>query len=211
MNTATEKLQLDSTLIQQWIDDGVDYNQEFATSAEVRQQETSTTSLSGLGRFIDNFGRFVTSEPMQYFSFFVLIVLLGTAITYFISKKFTSPDVYNLGDDEEDNIYAIDFDKELEAAKREGNSYQCIRLTFLKLLRYLQDRGQIHWLPGKTVTQYNTEVGLDDFCRLSLLFVRIRYGNYPATQAMADEAYALASTVEKAVSSRTNNSQTTQP
>ena len=54
---------------------------------------------------------------------------------------------------------------------------------FLQTLKALSDNAQIDWQPYKTPTQYTKEVTTSDFRTFTNHFLRVRYGNFEATQA----------------------------
>ena len=62
-----------------------------------------------------------------------------------------------------------------------------VRLTYLKTLRALSDADLIHWIPSKTPLQYVAEYEDHHLRHATLVFVRVRYGGFEATEEMADE------------------------
>lgn len=93
---------------------------------------------------------------------------------------------------EEETIYGIDFDAEIQQALRQGNYWLAVRYTYLKVLRHLSDEGRIDWQPSKTPTQYVYEVKSPPFRELTSHFLRVRYGNFEATQAVYEGVQRLA-------------------
>ena len=97
---------------------------------------------------------------------------------------------------EQDNIYGIDFDAELARAEADGDWRQGVRLVYLQTLRRLSDAAVIDWQPSKTPAQYEREVGQAAFSELSRHFVRVRYGNFEATEPLFAEMRRLQAEVD---------------
>lgn len=85
----------------------------------------------------------------------------------------------------EDTIYGIDFDAETTAAMQRKDYREAVRLTYLHCLKTLSDEGSIDWQPWKTPAQYVREAGMPEFQTFSNHFMRIRYGNFEATEELA--------------------------
>lgn len=82
----------------------------------------------------------------------------------------------------EDTIYGIDFDEEIACAIASANYNEAVRLLYLQTLRWLSDNKKIDWQIYKTPTQYIREFTSPQFRSLSNVFIRVRYGNYTATE-----------------------------
>jgi hypothetical protein len=91
---------------------------------------------------------------------------------------------------EEENIYRIDFEKELAAALAAGDFRLAIRMLYLQTLRLAADRQWIDWQIYKTPTEYVSElkpVSLKTpFRDLTGRFLQVRYGNFRATRELFD-------------------------
>ncbi len=87
----------------------------------------------------------------------------------------------------EDTIYGVDFPAEIAAAIEREDWRGAVRMTYLYVLKQLEDDGRIIWKPSKTPTQYVAEVATTDFHDFSNIFLRVRYGNFPATRDTVDE------------------------
>jgi hypothetical protein len=61
----------------------------------------------------------------------------------------------------------------------------------------LSDSGRIDWQLFKTPTQYTTEVASTDFRELTTHFLRVRYGNFEATEALFLRMSTLRGAVER--------------
>jgi len=198
MTTPSDTLVLDTTLIAKWKADGVDFDQEFAT--ENRPQKTHTTepdSSWDLGWLKSLFGE---SNSARTLVGIILLVAVCVTLIFMLRKQFDEPEKrVTLDPDEEDTIYGVDFAAALKSAEDEQNYVQCIRLRYLQLLRLLHDQHKIFWLPGKTTTQYVDEANMAPFAALTKIFVRVRYGKYPADAALYAECKTLAAEVDSLV------------
>lgn len=84
----------------------------------------------------------------------------------------------------EDTIYGIDFESVVRDALARKDYKLAVRMLYLQTLRRLADQDVIDWQPHKTPSQYVEEVCDGDFKSFTELFVRVRYGNYPASEEM---------------------------
>lgn len=92
---------------------------------------------------------------------------------------------------EEDTIYGIDFPEGITEALSRQDYREAIRLLYLQTLKQLSDGGRIDWQPYKTPTQYLNEVRLPAFRMLTNHFLRVRYGNFRATEELFHAMQAL--------------------
>lgn len=123
------------------------------------------------------------------------LILIGTAILilvlllWFVYKK--RPELFmRSGKDTlpyavaEDTIYGIDFEDGMAKALSGGDYREAVRLLYLQTLKLLSDRKRIDWQLYKTPTQYINEVRLPAFRQLTNHFLRVRYGNFEATEEL---------------------------
>lgn len=125
-----------------------------------------------------------------------LIILIIALVVYFIWKK--HPSLFTREkkmpglpyDVEEENIYGVDFEKELSAALASNDFRSAIRIMYLQTLRFLADKEWIDWRIFKTPTEYLYELkpvllrpAFRDFTNR---FLQVRYGNYQATPELFD-------------------------
>ena len=105
-------------------------------------------------------------------------------------------------DDSEDNIYGVDFDAAIARSLSREDYREAIRLCYLQTLKALTDAHLIDWQLFKTPTQYVRELNASSlgsdgaaaktaFRTLTTHFLRVRYGNFPATRPLYDEVEAL--------------------
>ena len=98
-----------------------------------------------------------------------LLIALGVAALVFLIFKLAGVDILNVirgkslsetvpYDESVENIYAIDFNAEIEKAVTQQNYRLAVRLLYLRSLRQLADAGLIHWDVNKTNTIYINEL-----------------------------------------------------
>lgn len=97
-------------------------------------------------------------------------------------------------DVQEDTIYGVNFDAEIDKALKTADYRQAVRLVYLQTLLYLQNAERIDWQPSKTPVQYMRQVNHADFTTMTHHFIRVRYGNFKATKALFDEMKTLQAT-----------------
>jgi len=136
-------------------------------------------------------------------AFLVLTVLF---VLYFIYKK--RPELFLREkksllpyEVQEENIYRIDFEKELAAALSAGDFRTSIRILYLQTLRFAADKQWIDWQIYKTPTEYIYElkptglrIAFRDFTNG---FLQVRYGNFKATRELFDAMCSLCDTLKK--------------
>ena len=119
---------------------------------------------------------------------FVLFILLPIFIVYkkrpelfYREKKFMK---YNV---EEETIYGVDFNSEINNALSRKDYQLAVRLVYLQTLKHLSDFRCIDWQTYKTPTEYLYEMkrkGVsDEFRQLTNRFLMVRYGNFEATES----------------------------
>lgn len=133
---------------------------------------------------------------------FIIILLL---IIWFLYKK--RPELFmrskkNLSYSvQEDTIYGVDFLKEIDTALLNSDYREAIRFLYLQTLKQLSDAESLDWQPYKTPTEYICEVKGDAlrgvFRKLTDRFLRVRYGNFEATEALFHEMQSLQDEIRK--------------
>ena len=139
------------------------------------------------------------NETINTLTGWVLIggfVLALALVVYFIWKKHPSlfmreKKISDLPYDvEEENIYGVDFEKELSAALASNDFRSAVRIMYLQTLRFLADKQWIDWRIFKTPTEYiyelKPEVLRPAFRDFTNHFLQVRYGNYQATFELFD-------------------------
>ena len=84
------------------------------------------------------------------------------------------------------NVYGIDFDKEIAAAVGRGDYREAVRLRYLQCLKFLSDHEVIDWRIYKTPAQYTREYKQAAFTQLTRTYVLVRYGDRDANQSVLD-------------------------
>lgn len=108
------------------------------------------------------------------------------------SRQNTLP--YTVG---EDTIYGVDFSKGITDAISRRDYREAVRLLYLQTLKRLSDAERIDWQLYKTPTQYLNEVRLPAFRQLTNHFLRVRYGNFEATEELFHMMQSLQEDIEK--------------
>lgn len=101
---------------------------------------------------------------------------------------------------EDDTIHGIDFGLRLATAMSRQEWSKAVRLVYLGTLVLLDDRKRIAWQPSKTPDQYVREWPQPTFRTLSTMFVRVRYGFYPADKAYVERMVQLEKQIEATLS-----------
>lgn len=102
----------------------------------------------------------------------------------------------------EDNIYGVDFDAEIKKAAAEEDFTDAVRLTYLKTLRLLADNHLIRWQISKTPSQFAAEYRSEVFRSMTALFLRVRYGDYPADSGTFSDASRMGADIAHEISER---------
>jgi len=92
----------------------------------------------------------------------------------------------NEDDEIEENIFRINYQREIEKAMTAENYRLAIRLMFLRLLRDLSNKNLIHYKPGKTNFDYLSQIFstgyYHDFFRLTRHYEYVWYGKFDVGQ-----------------------------
>ena len=189
-----ESLQLDSTQLAVFQHDPrFDYDRELVGGSQNRLEWFSTIVRDWIAK---SFNVMLENEVV-YYSLIVLGVLLLLVAAWFVWKKNPKLFLRNAGDEaldyelEQDTIYGVDFDGDIREALAQHDYRQAVRLVYLQTLKHLSDNGSIDWQPSKTPMQYMRQYALPAFAELSKRFIRIRYGNFEADEALYQEMKEL--------------------
>ena len=184
--TVADTLAADSTRLHD-IFDGVAYNYDNEL------MDTESRSLlemffqwleEWLQKLINNVA---PDDPDNRWLWWIVAIALLLLLVWLISRSklrlFTSKgkdkEEYTI---EDDNIYAFDFDSEIADALAGGNYRHACRMVYLQTLRRLSDAQLVDWRPYKTPTQYTAECSHESFVAMTQQFLRVRYGNRPASR-----------------------------
>ncbi|MCU0449658.1 MAG: DUF4129 domain-containing protein [Bernardetiaceae bacterium] len=112
---------------------------------------------------------------------YALVRLFGLDLPLNLNFKNQKPKDMALGVLDE-NIHAIDFDKQIAAALAKADYRLAVRLHYLRALKKMTDRGLIDWQPFKTNDDYVHELADENlrfgFNRLTLVFDYAWYGEF---------------------------------
>lgn len=153
--------------------------------------------------------RFFDSDAAEGIARWVLItvfILAVLLVIYFIYKK--RPELFMREkklllpyEVEEENIYRIDFEKDLTAALTAGDFRSSIRILYLQTLRLIADKQWIDWKIYKTPTEYIYELKRAElktpFRDFTNRFLQVRYGNFKATRELFDSMCSLCDELKK--------------
>lgn len=193
MRIQPDTLTLDTRLLQQ-----MQQNSDYDYNREILHEDTDMLDglQQALERLVDSiFGSHFYSE--HHIAICVTITLVGLALLTFLicqshpawfsrQKKVPTDDTSS-----EDNIYGVDFTKDIRRAWTENNYRQVVRLVYLQTLRVLADHQLIHWRLSKTPTQYTREYRSHAFLMMTNRFLRVRYGDFPADNNLAETMQQL--------------------
>lgn len=198
-----DTLVCDSVRLALWQNDpAYDYNRELM-APDVNLMELFFSWFQRLMRLI--FGNKIAEQYSEIIliSIFVVIVV---GLIWFIYKK--RPELFTRNrksslpyEVHEDTIYGVDFDAEIIKALKKNDYRESVRLLYLQTLKYLSDNSLLDWQLYKTPTQYVYEVKPEankkHLRELTNRFLRVRYGNFEATQQLFDEMKAIQADIMK--------------
>lgn len=193
MTTPADTLLCDTARIAAWQADPVtNYNRELLTP-EINVLEWISMQMARLLQKL--FGSRFAEEYTEVI-LIVLVMVLLLAIVWFLYRK--RPELFmrsrrNRVDYQvqEDTIYGVDFEQEIAEALQQEDYRAAVRLLYLQTLKLLSDAERIDWQPYKTPTEYLYEVKTEDvrtsFRLLTTGFLRVRYGNFDASEPLFRE------------------------
>ena len=178
-------------------------------SAYGYNRELMTTEINVFEWLFQRFGEFMRkifgSRFAEEYSGLILVciaIVILLLIIWFVYKK--RPELFIRSRKnvlpytiEEDTIYGIDFQKGITDALSHADYREAIRLLYLQTLKQLSDEGRIDWQLYKTPTQYIYEVRTTTFRELTNHFLRVRYGNFEATETIFRTMQALQDEIGK--------------
>lgn len=193
MTTPADTLICDTSRIAAWqTDPATNYSRELLTP-EVNVMEWISMQMFRLLRKL-----FGSSFAEQYTEaiLITLVSVLLLLILWFLYRK--RPELFMRSRRnrleymvEEDTIYGVDFEQEIAGALQREDYRAAVRLLYLQTLKLLSDAERIDWQPYKTPTEYLYEVK-SEAMRVSLRllttsFLRVRYGNFEASEPLFRE------------------------
>lgn len=189
-SVTVDTLVCDSALLHQYqTDETYNYSRELY----VRETNVMDWLTEKIERFFNDTFSPEGGDDVRWFVYGIIALAVIAAVGYLVYRKRAwlfgrmGKGEKKTASADEDTIYGIDFNGELARALARGDYYNAVRMVYLRTLRRLFDRKLIDWRIYKTPTEYTRELPSDDFRRMTLVFMRVRYGNYPASaDAVAD-------------------------
>lgn len=199
ITSPADTLVCDTAQIAVWQSDPqYDYNRELVTP-EINVFEWLSKQLGHLmqkifgNRFAEEYaGLILICIAIAILMLLVWVVYKKRPELFMRSRKNNLP--YTV---EEDTIYGVDFPEGIAQALSRSDYREAVRLLYLQTLKQLSDDGCIDWQLYKTPTQYIYEVRLPAFRQLTNHFLRVRYGNFEATEALFHAMQALQVEIKK--------------
>ena len=121
----------------------------------------------------------------------ILVWILGTGETAFFGRK--KVQIGDDGHEEEvpDNIFEINYDREIARAEKEGNYRFAIRLHFLRLLRDMSNRNIITYRQNKTNFDYLADLHSSGYYPSFFTIVRHYEYAWYGKFFISDDQYAV--------------------
>lgn len=198
---SNDSISVDSVLLQQLqADERYEYSRDLL---QVDRESVLSWLMRTLRRWMNEL---FNSEPMENMGEWlwpvVAVVLLAAVAAFLYWRRHSlfgsARTVENHDADAiEDTIYGIDFPSAIAAAQSQRQWNEVVRLVYLQTLKVLTDANRIQWRPYKTPSQYLHEVTSDDFRVFTHHFLRVRYGGFPADEALCQAMVALQRAIEK--------------
>jgi len=204
-----DTLVIDSAQIAQWqAQPDFDYNREIVGGG-MTVTEWLMMQLNELMEEL--FGQALRNPLVQWLLAILAVGVIGFIVWYLWSHQsglFRRQEQLAGDEDTEDNIYGVDFDAAITEALGRENYREAVRLVYLRTLKALSDTSRIDWQPFKTPSQYVREFSASVpatspagpsavFRTLTAHFLRVRYGNFPATRPLYDEVEKLGKEVAR--------------
>lgn len=159
------------------------------------------------------FGEALRNPLVQWLLAILAVGVIGFIVWYLWSHQsgiFRRQEQLARDEDTEDNIYGVDFGAAITEALGRENYREAVRLVYLRTLKALSDTRKIDWQPFKTPSQYVRELTASSslssegaatnpaaFRTLTAHFLRVRYGNFPASRPLYDEVEKLGKEVAR--------------
>lgn len=181
----------------------VDYTEDYNTFEKKKKKAEQDTSS---GKVSSNDSNFDLSD--YKYIFYALVLGLIAFLVYRVIKGFmANPDVqapairYDAIETIEEKMHELDLQGLLNEALAQKNFRIALRIRFLILIKYLNDKGEIHWTKEKTnwdyVRETKTRLTADAFKHAVIHFEKVWYGEYPLDEMEYHSSEALYSPLLK--------------
>jgi len=199
----SDTLTCDTARLAHWQDNpAYDYNRELQTPEFDLYGWINMQLMKLLGKI---FGSRFAEEYTETILVILFIITVSLLIWFLYRKR---PELFMRSGKKvlaytvhEDTIYGVDFQTEIDAAIARMDYKEATRLLYLQTLKYLTDNEWIDWQLYKTPTQYIYEVKSESrrelFRQFTNRFLRVRYGNFEATEQLFQEMLGLQQQIEK--------------
>lgn len=194
----SDTLSCDSALLHQYRADEA-YN--YARELQAPELDWWDWLMSKIGEFLSDLFSIQGKGDFRIV-IYIVIALAFIALIAFILYRYQFKLFGRAGkvaneNDEEDNIYGVDFEAVYAKAMVQKDYYKAVRIVYLRTLRWLSDGNKISWQLYKTPTQYTREYLSVEFERMTTAFMRVRYGNYQASEELVGLLIDLESKIKK--------------
>ena len=194
----SDTLSCDSALLHQYRADEA-YN--YARELQAPELDWWDWLMSKIGEFLSDLFSIQGKGDFRIVIYIVIalafIALIAFILYRYQFKLFGRAGKVTNENDEEDNIYGVDFEAVYAKAMAQKDYYKAVRIVYLRTLRWLSDGNKISWQLYKTPTQYTREFLSVDFERMTTAFMRVRYGNYQASEELVGLLIDLESKIKK--------------
>ena len=181
----SDTLSCDSALLHQYRADEA-YN--YARELQAPELDWWDWLMSKIGEFLSEIFNIQGKGDFRIVIYIILALAIIALIAFILYryqfKLFGRAGKVTNENDEEDNIYGVDFEAVYAKAMAQKDYYKAVRIVYLRTLRRLSDGNKISWQLYKTPTQYTREFLSVEFERMTTAFMRVRYGNYQASEEL---------------------------
>lgn len=194
----SDTLSCDSALLHQYRADEA-YN--YARELQAPELDWWDWLMSKIGEFLSDLFSIQGKGDFRIVIYIVIalafIALIAFILYRYQFKLFGRAGKVTNENDEEDNIYGVDFEAVYAKAMAQKDYYKAVRIVYLRTLRWLSDGNKISWQLYKTPTQYTREFLSVEFERMTTAFMRVRYGNYQASEELVGLLLDLENKIKK--------------
>ncbi len=194
----SDTLSCDSALLHHYRADEA-YN--YARELQAPELDWWDWLMSKIGEFLSDLFSIQGKGDFRIVIYIVIalafIALIAFILYRYQFKLFGRAGKVTNENDEEDNIYGVDFEAVYAKAMAQKDYYKAVRIVYLRTLRWLSDGNKISWQLYKTPTQYTREYLSVEFERMTTAFMRVRYGNYQASEELVGLLIDLESKIKK--------------
>ena len=194
----SDTLSCDSALLHRYRADEA-YN--YARELQAPELDWWDWLMSKIGEFLSDLFSIQGKGDFRIVIYIVIalafIALIAFILYRYQFKLFGRAGKVTNENDEEDNIYGVDFEAVYAKAMAQKDYYKAVRIVYLRTLRWLSDGNKISWQLYKTPTQYTREYLSVEFERMTTAFMRVRYGNYQASEELVGLLLDLENKIKK--------------